>query len=153
MLSTVIHLFCLSSFLVCGRMLLRRTQSSHPLRRSKVENVTNVQILVVSLLLLVMSLVSCVGVTFWNDRYGRADIWYIGKKGKCQSMARSRHFGKLCCFYFISFIKKNFFFFLVALDLHCCMQVFSSCGEQGLLFIAVHGLLIAVASLVAEHGL
>ena len=26
-------------------------------------------------------------------------------------------------------------------------------GERGLLFIAVHGLLIAVASLVAEHGL
>ena len=31
--------------------------------------------------------------------------------------------------------------------------LFSSCGEQGLLFVAVHGLLIAVASLVAEHGL
>ena len=27
-----------------------------------------------------------------------------------------------------------------------CMQAFSSCGECGLLFIAVHGLLIAVAS-------
>ena len=32
-------------------------------------------------------------------------------------------------------------------------RAFSSCGERGLLFIAVHGLLIAVASLVAEHGL
>ena len=31
--------------------------------------------------------------------------------------------------------------------------LFSSCSEQGLLFIAVHGLLIAVASLVTEHGL
>ena len=29
----------------------------------------------------------------------------------------------------------------------------SSCGERGLLFVAVRGLLIAVASLVAEHGL
>ena len=29
----------------------------------------------------------------------------------------------------------------------------SSCGEQGLLFLAVHGLLIAVASVVAEHRL
>ena len=29
----------------------------------------------------------------------------------------------------------------------------SSCSEWGLLFVAVHGLLIAVASLVAEHGL
>ena len=28
-----------------------------------------------------------------------------------------------------------------------------SCGEQGLLCIAVHGLLVAVASLVAEHAL
>ena len=32
-------------------------------------------------------------------------------------------------------------------------QAFSSCGEWGLLFIAVHGLLTAAASLVAEHGL
>ena len=31
------------------------------------------------------------------------------------------------------------------------MQAFSSCGEKGLLFVAVRGLLIAVASLVAEH--
>ena len=30
---------------------------------------------------------------------------------------------------------------------------FSSCGERGLLFVAVRGLLNAVASLVAEHGL
>ena len=33
------------------------------------------------------------------------------------------------------------------------MQIFSSCGRQGLLFVAVHRLLIAVASLVAEHRL
>ena len=42
--------------------------------------------------------------------------------------------------------------FLAASGLHCCAGAFSSCGEQGLLFIAVRGLLIAVASLVAEHG-
>ena len=30
---------------------------------------------------------------------------------------------------------------------------FSSCREQGLLFFAVHRLLVAVASLVVEHGL
>ena len=46
-----------------------------------------------------------------------------------------------------------FFFFLAALGLPCCVRAFSSCGERGLLFIAVRGLLIAVASLVAEHGL
>ena len=39
------------------------------------------------------------------------------------------------------------------LSLRCCARAFSSCGEWGLLFVAVHGLLIAVASFVAEHGL
>ena len=32
------------------------------------------------------------------------------------------------------------------------MRAFSSCDERGLLFVVVRGLLIAVASLVAEHG-
>ena len=56
----------------------------------------------------------------------------------------------------ITILKKFnlfIFIFLAALCLHCCMRAFSSCGEQGLLFIVVCGLLIAVASLVAEHGL
>ena len=50
--------------------------------------------------------------------------------------------------------------YLVVLGLCCCAQAFSSCGKWGLLFVAVHGLLvvarrllIAMASLVAEHGL
>ena len=51
------------------------------------------------------------------------------------------------------FIYFFIYLFLAALGLHCCARAFSSCGEQGLLFVAVHGLLIAVASLVAEHGL
>ena len=42
---------------------------------------------------------------------------------------------------------------MAVLCLCCCAWAFSSCGERGLLFIAVRGLLIAVASLVAEHGL
>ena len=32
-------------------------------------------------------------------------------------------------------------------------RLFSSCGERGLLFVVVRGHLIAVASLVVEHGL
>ena len=48
---------------------------------------------------------------------------------------------------------KILFYFLAALNLHCYAWVFSSCGEQGLLFVAVCGLLIRVASLVAEHSL
>ena len=50
----------------------------------------------------------------------------------------------------------SFFFiilFLAVLGLRCCAWAFCSCGERGLVFDAVHGLLIAVASLVAEHRL
>ena len=47
----------------------------------------------------------------------------------------------------------NQFLFLAALGPRCCAGAFSSCGKQGLLFVAVHRLLIAVASLVAEHRL
>ena len=46
-----------------------------------------------------------------------------------------------------------FYLFLAVLGLRCCPQTFSSCGEQGLLFVVVRGLLIAVASLVEEHRL
>ena len=45
------------------------------------------------------------------------------------------------------------YLFLAVLGLCCCAGAFSSCGEWGRLFIVVRGLLIAVASLVAEHGL
>ena len=52
------------------------------------------------------------------------------------------------------FFKIYFIYlFLAVLGLHCCAQAFSSCGEWGLLLVAVHGLLIVVASLVAEHTL
>ena len=65
-------------------------------------------------------------------------------------------------------IHIDFFFFFGggdALCLHCSSQAFSSCSEQGLLFILVHKRLIAVAfllqgmdsrhvaSVVMEHGL
>ena len=50
---------------------------------------------------------------------------------------------------FIYFI----YLLLAASGLRCCAQAFGSCGEPGLLFVVVHGLLIAVASLVVEHGL
>ena len=41
---------------------------------------------------------------------------------------------------------------MAALGLCCCARALSSCGEQGLLFVVVRGLLIEVAS-VAERGL
>uniref|UniRef100_A0A8C0RNP3 Phospholipid-transporting ATPase n=1 Tax=Canis lupus familiaris TaxID=9615 RepID=A0A8C0RNP3_CANLF len=48
-----------------------------PLKKSRVENVTNVQILVLFVLLLAMSLVSCVGAILWNVE----GTWYFGTKG------------------------------------------------------------------------
>ena len=57
------------------------------------------------------------------------------------------------CLHFFLINVFVIYLFLAALGLRCCVQAFSSCGEQGLLFVAVHGLLIVVASLVAEHGL
>ena len=55
-----------------------------------------------------------------------------------------------------TFFNKFIYFlylFLAVLGLRCCARASSSCGERGLLLVAVSVLLIAVASLVAEHGL
>ena len=64
---------------------------------------------------------------------------------------------------FIYFLINLFIYFLTNLFIYflnfwlrwvfIAAQAFSSCGEWGLLFVVVHGLLIAVASLVAEHRL
>ena len=61
--------------------------------------------------------------------------------------------GGACIFFKKILFIYLFYLFLAALGVHCCTWAFSSCGERGLLFVAVHGLLIVVASLVAEHGL
>ena len=68
---------------------------------------------------------------------------------------KSEAFGKLSAIIFSNIFSADFLLFLLlaALGLHCCTRTFSSCGERGLLFLAVHGLLIAVDSLVVEHGL
>ena len=51
-------------------------------------------------------------------------------------------------------LAYSFYFFTFGhVGLRCCVRPFSSCGQRGLLFVAVLGLLIAVASLVAEHRL
>ena len=53
----------------------------------------------------------------------------------------------------ILFLKVYLFNFLAAVGFCCCMQAFSSCSEQGLLFIAMQGFLTVGASLVVEHRL
>ena len=65
-----------------------------------------------------------------------------------QSLSRSQDgFGFFLIYLFFIYL------FLAVLGLRCCARAFSSCGERGLFLIVVHGLLIAVASLVVEHGL
>ena len=55
--------------------------------------------------------------------------------------------------FFFNLFNLIYLLFLAALGLRCCVRAFPCCGERGLLFVAVNGLLIAVASLVVEHGL
>ena len=56
-------------------------------------------------------------------------------------------------FFGFGFLNLFIYLFLAALGLRCCVLAFSSFGQQGLLFVVVRRLLVAVASLVAEHGL
>ena len=53
----------------------------------------------------------------------------------------------------LSFLFFLTFIFIYLFWLRCHARTFSGCSEWGLLFVAVRGLLIAVASLVVEHGL
>ena len=57
------------------------------------------------------------------------------------------------CKVFTAFFKNLFNLFLATLGLCCCLWAFSSCSKRGQFFVEVSGLHIAVASLVAEHGL
>ena len=51
------------------------------------------------------------------------------------------------------FLNVFIYLFLATLGLHCCARAFSSFIKQGLLFVAVHRLLVAVASFVVECGI
>ena len=51
------------------------------------------------------------------------------------------------------FVFLKIYLFLAALGLRCCTRASSSWGERGLLFIAVHGLLTAVASRCGAQAL
>ena len=90
----------------------------------------------------------CLSIGFWrNPDEGQQlhEIIYKHQEGQTQLRQKFPPFLKIFLFYF--------YLILAALGLRCCVRAFSSCCEQGLLFVVVHGLLIAVASLVAEHRL
>ena len=60
--------------------------------------------------------------------------------------------GWACCPWWTFTRACEFIYFWLRWVFFAAHGAFSSCGERGLLFVAMHGLLIAVASLVAEHG-
>ena len=71
---------------------------------------------------------------------------------QCRRVPSSPHpLQHLFVFFSINFIYLFIYLFLAALGLHCCTRAFSSCSEQGLLFFVARGLLIVVASLVADR--
>ena len=75
------------------------------------------------------------------------------RMGSCELYCKDIRLGHFTEEILFFFFNKFIYLFLAVLGLRCCARVFSSCSERGLLFIAVRGLLTAVASLVAEHGL
>ena len=58
----------------------------------------------------------------------------------------------LFCFFGFFKLIYLFYLFLAALGRRCCLWAFSSCGERGLLFVAVHELLIAWLLLLQSTG-
>ena len=77
---------------------------------------------------------------------------FLPTEGRFSATSSFFFFLTLCKFFFLIDLFICFYF-LAVLSLRCCVQAFSSCSEPGLLFFVVHGLLIIVASLVAERGL
>ena len=77
------------------------------------------------------------------------------KKSKFQNSAYSlTHLYRCVYIYRYVHIFFNLIFIFGCVWVFCChARAFSSCGKWGPLFVAVHGLLIAVASLVVENGL
>ena len=72
-------------------------------------------------------------------------------------LAKSKCNGKSNAIFFFNYLAVSFFLFFLKLIYFWLRWIFlavqGSCGERGLLFVAVRRLLIAMASLVAEHGL
>uniref|UniRef100_A0AAQ4PXE5 Phospholipid-transporting ATPase n=1 Tax=Gasterosteus aculeatus aculeatus TaxID=481459 RepID=A0AAQ4PXE5_GASAC len=60
---------------------LMQNSTKAPLKRSNVERVTNMQILVLFGILLVMALISSVGAAIWNDKHTEDSCWYLSRAG------------------------------------------------------------------------
>uniref|UniRef100_A0A8D0A0E6 Phospholipid-transporting ATPase n=1 Tax=Sander lucioperca TaxID=283035 RepID=A0A8D0A0E6_SANLU len=60
---------------------LMQNSTKAPLKRSNVERVTNMQILVLFGILLVMALISSVGAAIWNKEHTEESCWYLSRAG------------------------------------------------------------------------
>ena len=80
------------------------------------------------------------------------NLFYVGFSKTQMVEERETRRGIILLFFLNKFIYF-IYLFLAALGLRCLVWAFSSCRERGLLFVAVRGLLVLVASLVAEHRL
>ena len=78
-------------------------------------------------------------VTCILDFLSSTSIYYV-----CNNEKLSFQKGTIIINFFL--INLFIYLFLAALGLRCCAWAFSSCSKRGLLFVAVHGLLIVVAS-------
>ena len=77
-------------------------------------------------------------------------VFSLKSRDNLQSL-KIRHLKKM--FFNVFLILFNFIDFWLRWVFVAVHGLFSSCGEQRLLLVAVGRLLIAMASLVAEHGL
>ena len=81
--------------------------------------------------------------------------WPPEAHGRASVLLEGKHLELCQLAFFLSFLK-NFMYVFIYFWLcwvFAAVRAFSSCGERGLLLVAVRGLLIAVASLVVEHRL
>ena len=80
--------------------------------------------------------------TIYRNLFSFFEYWCHnkGKNGAMLTQSSITFNLLFCLFDCYLFIYLFIYLFLAALGLHCCTRAFSSCGERGLLFVAVHGL-------------
>ena len=82
-----------------------------------------------------------------------SDMSPVAPAWQTDSLLLSHHGSPRNKFSIYLFIVLLICLFLAVLNLHCCLGFSLSAVSGGYSLVAVHGILIVVASLVAEHGL
>ena len=93
---------------------------------------------------------SCIGKIPWRSKWQLTPVFLLGESHGQRNLAGYSPWGRKS-WTRLSDFTISAFYFLVVLGLRRCVWAFSSGSEWGLLFLTVLELLVAVASLVAEH--